>query len=164
MTVFDQVAWLPLCAGLTVLGLIISWLVGRRRGWGAGLRGVAWSLLPVAAYLIGIIELLWQISSSVARWAAGFVISLTAWAGIAVIGLSIVLFIVSGVIRRRAPARSTKKAAKSADASGPVSVTSGSRGQTSSSAPASSSAGSSASSGDDEFAEIEEILRRRGIQ
>ena len=50
---FEGVAWLPLCAGLTVVGCILSWVAWRRRGAGAGLRGIAWSLLPVAAYLTG---------------------------------------------------------------------------------------------------------------
>jgi hypothetical protein len=49
MSTYNQIAWLPLAGGLTVLGLIGSWLAWRRRGVAAGLRGVAWSLLPLAA-------------------------------------------------------------------------------------------------------------------
>lgn len=29
---YSQITWLPLCAGLTVLGLAGSWLAWRRRG------------------------------------------------------------------------------------------------------------------------------------
>ncbi|MFC7745191.1 hypothetical protein ACFQXA_36345 [Nocardiopsis composta] len=32
-------------AAITIVGLLISWLVWRRRGAAAGLRGVAWSLV-----------------------------------------------------------------------------------------------------------------------
>ena len=38
MSTYNQIAWLPLCAGLTGLGLIMSYFVMRRRGSGAGLR------------------------------------------------------------------------------------------------------------------------------
>ena len=50
MSTYSQIAWLPLTAGLTLVGLIISFFVWRRRGAAAGLRGVAWSLLPLAAF------------------------------------------------------------------------------------------------------------------
>ena len=81
---YDQIQWLPLTAGLAILGLIVSFFVWRRRGAAAGLRGVAWSLLPVAAYLIGAIELLWRFGSAIASFASSFVFSPRVWAGIIV--------------------------------------------------------------------------------
>ena len=33
---YNEVYWLPLCGGLTLLGLIASWVVWRRRGAAAG--------------------------------------------------------------------------------------------------------------------------------
>ena len=48
MSTYDKIAWLPLCAGLTGLGLVLSYLVMRRRGIASGLRWAAWSLLPIA--------------------------------------------------------------------------------------------------------------------
>ena len=65
MSTYSQIAWLPLTAGLTLIGLIVSFFVWRRRGAAAGLRGVAWSLLPLAAYLIGAIELLWRFGTAI---------------------------------------------------------------------------------------------------
>jgi hypothetical protein len=41
MSTYDKIAWLPLAGGLTGLGLILSYLVMRRRGIGAGLRAAA---------------------------------------------------------------------------------------------------------------------------
>ena len=102
MSTYDKIAWLPLCGGLTGLGLVLSYLVMRRRGLGAGLRGAAWSLLPLAAYLTGAIEMFWKMGVAIGDFAKGFVFSAEVWAGIAVAGLAVVLFVVSGPLRRRA--------------------------------------------------------------
>ena len=98
---YSQIEWLPLCGGLTILGLIVSWVVWRRRGAGAGLRWVAWSLLPMAAYLTHAVRMLWQIGSAIGNFAASFIFSPQVWAGVALTGLAIVLFVVSGTIRGR---------------------------------------------------------------
>src|SRR6266581_2429927 len=65
MSTYDKIAWLPLCGGLTGLGLVLSYLAMRRRGIGAGLRGAAWSLLPIAAYLTGSIEMFWKMGVAI---------------------------------------------------------------------------------------------------
>ena len=97
---YDQIQWLPLTAGLTLIGLIVSFFVWRRRGAAAGLRGVAWSLLPVAAYLIGAIQLLWRFGSAIASFASSFVFSPRVWAGIIVLIVSLILFVISGRLRK----------------------------------------------------------------
>jgi len=71
MTVWDQIAWAPICIGLTAVGLVASWLLWRRKGPARGLRAGAWSLLPLAAYLTGGIVLIGRIGSAVGRFAAG---------------------------------------------------------------------------------------------
>ena len=101
MSTYDKIAWLPLCGGLTGLGLVLSYLVMRRRGLGAGLRWAAWSLLPLAAYLTGSIEMFWKMGVAIGDFAKGFVFSAQVWSGIAVAGLAAVLFVVSGPLRRR---------------------------------------------------------------
>ena len=101
MSTYDKIAWLPLCGGLTGLGLVLSYLVMRRRGIGAGLRGAAWSLLPIAAYLTGSIEMFWKMGVAIGDFAKGFVFSPRVWSGIALAGLAVVLFVVSGPLRRR---------------------------------------------------------------
>ena len=103
MSTYDKIAWLPLCGGLTGLGLVLSYIAMRRRGLGAGLRGAAWSLLPLAAYLTGAIEMFWKMGAAIGDFAKGFVFSAQVWAGIAVAGLAVVLFVVSGPLRRRGP-------------------------------------------------------------
>jgi len=144
---FDEVAWLPLCAGLTMLGLAGSWLAFRRRGVAAGLRGAAWSLLPLVAYLTGVVTLLWKVGTAVTGWLAGFVFSPRVWAGVAVAGLAAGCFVVSGLLRRRAPAQPPPRP---------------SIGPATRKEPAPSQR--PGTGGDDDFSEIEEILRRRGIR
>jgi hypothetical protein len=96
---YSQFEWLPLCGGLTILGLIISWVVWRRRGPAAGLRWVAVSLLPLAAYLTHAVKMLWQIGSAIGSFATSFLFSPQVWAGVALTGVAIVLFVVSGTMR-----------------------------------------------------------------
>jgi hypothetical protein len=115
---YSQIEWLPITAGLAILGLIVSFFLWRRRGAAAGLRGVAWSLLPVAAYLIGAIELLWRFGSAIASFASSFVFSPRVWAGIIVALVSVLLFVVSGRLRGRARRRSGGQAAPKAAGAG----------------------------------------------
>lgn len=146
----DDVTWQALGAVLTVVGLAISALVWARRGPAAGLRGAAWSLLPLAAALTGTLRLVGEIADAVARWATRLVLSPTVWLGIAVAGLSLLLFLVSALLRRRTP-----QAAAVGRSRGPRGqVTKGPSGPTASpEAPA-----------DDGMDEIEAILRRHGIE
>jgi hypothetical protein len=152
MTGFDSVAWFPLCAGLTVLGLVASWLAWRRRGAAAGLRGAGWSLLPLAAYLTGLVTLVWDMGTAVVGWLAGFAFSPRVWAGVAVTVLAVACLGFSGLLRRRGP--------------GPApgsSVPDRSRPATDAASPR-PPAPVRRSGTDDELAEAEEILRRRGIR
>ena len=153
MSGFDQVAWFPLCAGLTGFGLVLSWMAWRRRGVAAGLRGAAWSLLPLAAYLTGAVEMLWRIGTAVADWVSGFVFSPRVWSGVIVVGLAAVLFVISGALRGRAPSRR-----REVEAPRPR------QGQVApAERPAVEPAKRKPAAADDDFAEVEEILRRRGI-
>ncbi len=97
----DATTWQALGLILTVLGLLLSILLWRRRGAASGLRGVAWSLLPVAAGLTGTLKLLWEIGDSIVSWATRLVFSPTVWVGIAVAGVSLMLFAVSAAMRAR---------------------------------------------------------------
>ena len=109
---YSSIAWLPLCAGLTVLGLVLSYLAGRRRGRLAMLRGAAWSLLPIAAYLTGSVEMFWKIGVAIGHYADGFVFSPVKWAGIAVAGVAALLFYATRGRDRRKAARLARKTAR----------------------------------------------------
>ena len=109
---YDSFIWLPLAAGLTLLGLVLSYLAYKRRGLRPALLGVSISLLPIAAYLTGAIEMLWKVGAAIGQFASGFVFSPEKWAGIGVTGLAIALFLAAGGRQRRRLAREARKAAR----------------------------------------------------
>jgi hypothetical protein len=168
MSTYNQIVSLPLCAGLTALGLVLSYLVMRRRGLGSGLRGAAWSLLPLAAYLTGSIKMFWKIGVAIADFAKGFVFSTEVWSGIAVAGVAALLFVVSGPLRRRRGKRGQDQQAVGAKAdtaagreiaprTAPVATTTSAR------APVKARKGKNAGDDDDGLGDVEDILRRHGI-
>jgi hypothetical protein len=158
MSTYSQIAWLPLCGGLTVIGLIASWFAWRRRGAAAGLRGAAWSLLPLAAYLTGAVKMLWQMGTAVTSFAASFIFSPQVWSGVIVAGASALLFAVSGGLRRRRAGRAP--AAKTVAQPGAAGLPAAKPGK--SVKPAKGS-GSGSKGDDDELADVAQILRRHGI-
>lgn len=97
----DATTWQAIGITLSVVGLLISFLLWRRRGAAAGLRGTAWSLLPAAAGLTGTLRLIWQIGDSIVNWAVRLVFSPVVWLGVALAGASLVLFAVSAAMRAR---------------------------------------------------------------
>jgi hypothetical protein len=148
---YSQFEWLPLCGGLTLLGLIISWVVWRRRGAAAGLRWAAVSLLPLAAYLTHAVKMLWQIGSAIGSFATSFIFSPQVWSGVALTGLAIVLFVVSGTMRGRGRKSGT---GAGEPASRPVSAPAG---------KALKPAKSKATAADDDLGDVADILRRHNI-
>jgi len=170
MSTYDSIAWLPLCAGLTGIGLVLSYLVMRRRGLGSGLRWAAVSLLPMAAYLTGSIEMFWKMGVAIGDFAKGFVFSPKVWAGIALAGVAVVLWIASGPLRQRVKAGQDKQAVgsnpRSSGATRALPATGGqlaTRPDTAAAkAPAKARKGKSADD-DDDLGDVEDILRRHGI-
>jgi hypothetical protein len=168
MSTYDQIVSLPLCAGLTGLGLVLSYLVMRRRGLGSGLRGAAWSLLPLAAYLTGSVKMFWKMGVAIGDFAKGFVFSPEVWSGIAVAGLAALLFVVSGPMRRRRVRRGPDKQAVGAKTQGrelaprtaPAATAAPARTQ---GAPVKAAKGKKAADDDDDLGDVEDILRRHGI-
>jgi hypothetical protein len=109
---YNSFVWLPICAVLTAVGLVLSYYYGRRRGYLSMMRGAAWSLLPIAAYLTGSVKMFWKIGVAIGQFANVFVFSPEKWAGIGVAGLAAVLFFATGNKERRRSARLARKAAR----------------------------------------------------
>ena len=65
--------------------------------------GIALSLLPVAAYLTGAIEMLWKVGVAIGQFGTGFVFSPKKWAGIGVTGLAFALFLAPAAGRAAGP-------------------------------------------------------------
>jgi hypothetical protein len=147
----DDVTWGALTLTLTVVGALWTWLSFRRRGVASGLRALAFTLLPLAAYLTQTLQLFTRIVAAVADWATSLAFNPFVWMGVLVAGASALLFAVSGVLRSRqlGGARPRGRGAGSATTT-----------RTELPPPAS---GRGAPAIDDDLAEIEALLRKRGI-
>ena len=88
----------PVFVAVTVVGLVLSAMAWRRKGARSGIRGVAWSLLPAAAWLTHALGLVGRMVSAIVLFAGAFVFSPKAWLGVALVGVSALLFLVSGGI------------------------------------------------------------------
>lgn len=143
----------PIFVAVTVAGLILSGLAWRRKGARSGIRGVAWSLLPAAAWLTHSLGLVGRMISAIVQFAAGFVFSPQAWLGVILVGVSALFFLVSGGIplvggRRRKKKEVDGKTGHGASAAPPA-------------VPAAK--GRAVESGDDDLADVRDILKRHGI-
>lgn len=142
----DDAAWAALTLSLTVAGGIWTWFAFRNRGLASGLRALGFTLLPLAAYLTKTLQMFTGIASEIGDWASHLVFSPVVWMGIVLAGVSVVLIGVSGRLRGREVVASERPAKKqSLPTAGP-----GGKGRP-------------ALAQDDDMAEIEALLRKRGI-
>ncbi|MGH3414112.1 MAG: hypothetical protein ACRDPH_13640 [Marmoricola sp.] len=148
---YDGALWGALACALTALGGVGSYVAWRRRGVAAGVRGVAWSLLPIAAWLTGTLRLLAHVLGDIGDWAVRLVFSPTMWLGICLVGVAVVLFGASALLRRRTP-RDRTRATKAPHRGKPLPA----------GHDAADPAADPAADGVDD--EIEAILRKHGIQ
>ncbi|QWZ10216.1 hypothetical protein KRR39_11090 [Nocardioides panacis] len=162
MDSIDSSTWQAVGVTLSVVGLVLSALLWKRRGAAAGLRAVAWSLLPAALGLTGTLRLVWQVGDLVVTWATRLVFSPVVWAGIVLAGVSVVLFGVSAAMRARGVGGSTRAAGSTA-AAGPAKGVGGAGGEAALPTKRSSRKAGPAV-GDEDMDDIEAILRKHGIQ
>ncbi len=147
----DDVSYGALALALTLVGAVYTWFAYQRRGLGAGLKGAGLTLLPIAAYLTRTLRMFGEIADAVGDWAARLVFSPVVWIGVVVAGVAVVLFGAGRVVEARgggAPKARTKKP----KVRGPE--------QLETPAPA---AGRAPASVDDDLADIEALLKSRGI-
>ena len=154
----DDASWLAWTATLTVIGVAWSVYAFRNRGAASGLRGAGITMLPAAAYLTGTLEMFTEIGSSVADWATHLVFSPKVWVGVVLAGLAVLCLFVSGVLRERgrggaASSAPKKRRGRRSDA--------GSTAGDQALAPGRHQKGEPVI--DDDLAEIEAILKKRGI-
>lgn len=150
----EGTTWAALTAALTVAGAIWTWIAFRRRGAANGLRALGFTLLPAAAWLTGTLEMVVEIAGSITDWATGLVFDIFTWAGVGLAGLAVVLWVVSGFIRDRQLARGR--------ASGSAPATNAQKARELPPTSASRTAGRSPI--DDDMADIEAMLKKRGIE
>lgn len=97
----DTATWAALTLTLTLIGGLLTVRAWRRRGVAAGIRGLAWTLVPVAAWLTGMLRLATDVLDAVVTWAARLVFSPVVWVGVVVAGVSALLFVTSSLMKAR---------------------------------------------------------------
>ena len=102
----DDVSWGALALALTLVGGTYTWYAYQRRGLGAGARGAAITLLPLAAYLTKTLRMFTRIADAIGDWATSLVFSPAVWLGIVVAGS------VGAALRRLAGRRAPQPAAR----------------------------------------------------
>jgi hypothetical protein len=141
----NDVSWGALALSLTVVGGIYTWWALRHRGMVAAVRGLGLTLLPIAAWLTGLLEVFGDIADSLSNWLAKLVFSPSTWLGM-IIGFVAIVLIggARAVARRGQPAAATTRRTTQPKAVQPTST-------------------SHDALIDDEMAEIQAILKKRGI-
>jgi hypothetical protein len=142
---------LPLCVGLSLLGVIATGIAWRRGNKGRVIQGIGLALAPIALYFSGLLRLLWNAAVALGTWASKIILSPSVWFGLSLLGLCIVLWVVGGVVGRRSAAKAKEVSKQS----------------TASALPAKKGAAKSGRSQppiDEEMAEIEALLKSRGIE
>ena len=165
---FSQIPWFFLCGGLTAVGLIGSWFALRRRGPRAAARWLAWALLPIALYLLGILQVLWRFGVAIGDFFSGLAFSPKVWSGVVLVGISLVLFVVTGGLRGRSRRKQEKaerdgQATRALTAVPPAAASAGGTAARPKAAPVPAKRKGTAPADDDDFGEVAAILKRHGI-
>ncbi|MFF9124843.1 hypothetical protein ACF09J_16320 [Streptomyces sp. NPDC014889] len=144
------------CSAVSAAGLGIAAVTAYRRRFLAAARIAAYSLVPVALAMTGVVG-----------WLADTAFSPTAWAGFGLLGAAWLLFASTRAVeRRRGGTRKERKEAARAAEHGAVApaASAPSLGPGQAVRPSGRAAAKPASSGsDDDFSDIEAILKKHGI-
>jgi hypothetical protein len=149
--VVDDVAWGALTLSLTVLGALYTVHAYRRRGLVPAMRGAGLTLLPLAALLTGTLRMFTRMADAVADWATSLVFSPAVWLGVVVAGVAVVLLGAAKVADARGLGARPGQGVPQEQA-GQAEPRHGRGRDLPPSEPV-----------DDDLAEIEAILRKRGI-
>jgi hypothetical protein len=143
----DNVSWGALALALTVLGGTYTWWALRHRGLVAAVRGAGLTLLPIAAWMTGLLSVFGTVSDAFANWFTRLVFSPVVWLGMIVFFVAVVLIGGANVVTRRGapdkPRRSRRTTSEAPKAVQPTKTPDRLI--------------------DDEMAEIQAILKKRGI-
>jgi hypothetical protein len=141
----NDVSWGALALALTALGGIYTWWALRHRGFTAAVRAAGFTLLPLAAWMTGLLQVFGTVTNAFVHFFTRLVFSPFVWLGVLVFMVAFVLIGGSGFVSRRTsdePKPKTRRTEK------PKAV-----GPATKQDPLI----------DDEMAEIQAILKKRGI-
>ena len=149
-------AWWPWAGAMTVLLLVLTVVTWRKRGAGTGLKLLGVSFLPMAAIMLGLQRTLQLVVTAVWDFIRQFVGITTAWIGLGMAALGVLLYLLGGAINARQLSR--------ARAGDPGAVQGGARPAVGASPDAAArTTKTKKQDGDEDLSDVEEILRRRGI-
>ncbi|WP_329032340.1 hypothetical protein OIE71_05405 [Streptomyces sp. NBC_01725] len=148
-----------ICSAVSAAGLGIAAITAYRKRFLAATRIAAYSLVPVALVMTGVVQ-----------WLADKAFSPTAWVGVGLLGVSWLLFMTTRMVERRAGvgSRKERRAANRAAQRDAVAPAASAPSLGSSAAPAAQPKGgkakkpAAADPGDD-FSDVEAILKKHGI-
>ena len=138
-------SWGALALALTALGGIYTWWALRHRGFTAAVRAAGFTLLPLAAWMTGLLQVFGTVTNAFVHFFTRLVFSPVVWLGVLVFMVAFVLIGGSGFVRRHTGDKPEPRARRTEK---PKAV-----GPTTKSDPLI----------DDEMAEIQAILKKRGI-
>ena len=144
----DDVGYGALAAALTLVGGVYTYYAYQKRGAGAGLKGAGLTLLPIAAYLTQTLEMFGRIADAIGDWATRLVFSPVVWVGLVVAGIGALLFAAGRVVERRGGEAASPRQKKQTGA--PEALPPARRDP-------------NAPTVDDDLADIEALLKNRGI-
>lgn len=154
------VEWWPVAGVLTLVGLVLTVLLWRRRGAGAGMRMLGVSLLPGAIVLVGLQDVLKELWKSVVRFATNLLFSPQIWVGVGM-GVIAVLCILIG---NRLTVRKLKEVGSTTTSSGSrPGVNGGAKAKPGAPAKQVAAKNQKEPTGLEGMDDVDEILKRRGI-
>ena len=148
---YDSAAWGALAFALSILLGVVTFFRWRSQGLVVALRWAGWTVLPLAAWLTGVLELAFEVGQSVGDWAVDLVFKPSVWLGIVLAGVAGALFGASALLRNRGLGGGREDGAPSASVEAPKLKKAPRRGR------------ADAAIGDDDLGDIEAILRKHGI-
>ncbi|GHC78675.1 hypothetical protein GCM10007079_16180 [Nocardiopsis terrae] len=161
-------------AALAVVGFVISYFLWRRKGAAYGLRGVAWSLLPLVAGLLMLMDVVMEFVLGVLGILLTMAFKLQSWVGLALAVLMVVLYVVSGFMKSRGigvkpgarPQDKAQARAQGTDAPAAAEPAPPAAGQVGGAQPKQGSQPKQGkkSGGDEDIEDIEALLRKHGIE
>jgi len=105
--------WVAAASAVLAAVAVLAWRRGRR---GTAVRWIGLSLLPWAAWLLGLVSLIARVSDAATDWARRFAFSPSAWVGVALAVVAMALVLLGGRLGTRArPAPSRPPAADTGD-------------------------------------------------
>ncbi|NLT29044.1 MAG: hypothetical protein GXX86_01115 [Propionibacterium sp.] len=161
---------LLLCIGIAFVGVLWALIAWRRRaGYGGIVHGVAIVLAAVGLYLSGLLPLLWSGAKAVVEWIRSVVPDTTIWTGVSFLGAALLAWVIGIFLKSRNIGRATpeqRAAAKAArrDGADDRAVTKDGAARPAVTPRQQAPAGSGGADDLDDMAEIEAILKGRGIE